>query len=67
MSTMDFSTFDMGFGRFNEISTYVVTRSAIPPAQMKLAMARLIDAWPELTFRVNMLVCNVHVPHSDGC
>ncbi|KAM0720748.1 hypothetical protein Q7P37_004885 [Cladosporium fusiforme] len=55
MSTMDFSTFDMGFGRFNEISTYVVTRSAIPPAQMKLAMARLIDAWPELTFRVNML------------
>lgn len=54
---MEFSGLDFAAGRFTQTSTYLVTRNVLPKATLQLAMARLVDAWPALTLRVNMLVC----------
>lgn len=54
---MDFSGLDFAAGRFTQTSTYLVTVNVLPKASLQLAMARLIEAWPAVTLRVNMLVC----------
>ena len=53
---MEFSGLDLAAGRFTEISTYVVSSSVLPEDTMKLAMARLVVAWPAITWRVNASV-----------